>query len=158
MEVKSEPWSIDSVKRREPKINPAPPYQRGPVWSESKKQLLIDSILRGMDVPKLYLRSTEKGPYNYEIIDGKQRLTAVWEFLRGNYVLSKEADPIDRHEIAGKNFDGLSDDLQDTFCGYPLSVVIISQATDEEIEEMFLRLNNGETLRAAEKRNAMPGK
>ena len=70
-------WSIHSILMREGRINPRPQYQRAPVWNDAKKQLLIDSILRGYDLPKFYLRSTDP-PYEHEVVDGQQRLHAIW--------------------------------------------------------------------------------
>ena len=76
----STPWSIYSVRQRESKINPHPQYQRAAVWKLTKKQKLIDSILRGYDIPKIYLRKSPDDAYEHEIVDGQQRLRAIWEF------------------------------------------------------------------------------
>ena len=62
------------------------PYQReGAVWSLEQQQLFIDSLLNGYDVPKIYLHDLRgKHPTKvYAIVDGKQRLTTIWRFLRG---------------------------------------------------------------------------
>jgi uncharacterized protein with ParB-like and HNH nuclease domain len=45
---------ISSIIRREEKTDPTPEYQRGPVWSKKQKQLLIDTILRDLDIPFLF--------------------------------------------------------------------------------------------------------
>jgi hypothetical protein len=158
MKTKVDTWTPESLKRRESKIDPSPPYQRGPVWSEAKMQLLIDSMLREIDIPKIYLRERDKGTHAYEIIDGQQRFRSILEYMKGQYSLAKDSDPVDGYQIAGATFSDLALPMQDKFCGANLHVVVISQATNDEIEEMFLRLNNGETLRAAEKRNAISGK
>lgn len=157
MRISKDNWAIFSVKTREPRIDPKPPYQRGPVWSLSQRQLFIDSILRGFDIPKLYLSRISNTPYQYEVVDGQQRLRAIWAFYRGEYPLSNDADPIGKTEIAGKKFDELSDDLKDVFEGYNLSIIIFEDSLDEEIEEMFVRLQNGVPLNSAEKRNAIYG-
>ena len=156
-EAYTKQWPLYSVRMREPKIDPRPPYQRGPVWSKSKKELLMDSILRRYDIPKIYLRAVDNPPYKYEVIDGQQRLRAIWQFCQGGFPLSSECDPVRGHEVAGKQFSELPNDLVDEFQSYELSFVILEDATEEEVEEMFTRLNNGETLTAAEKRNAMSG-
>jgi hypothetical protein len=148
--------TIQGLVRRETKIDPKPAYQRGPVWSRSQKQLLIDSVLHDLDIPKFYLREIS-GPYEYEVVDGQQRLRAIWEFRRGEYGLSSDADPVGTSQIARSKYDDLSEDLKDSFDSYELSVVVLRDATLEDVEEMFLRLQNGTTLNAAEKRNAMPG-
>ena len=68
-------WDIDKIHRWQSKINPKPQYQRTPVWSLQKKQMLIDSVLRGYDLPKFYLRADDTtSKYAYEVVDGQQRL------------------------------------------------------------------------------------
>jgi len=105
----------------------------------------------------LYLRRVSRPPYQWEVIDGQQRLRAIWEFFRGEYPLSKDADAVDNYEIAGKKYDELHDDLQGIFDTYPLHCVIFEETPDEVIDEIFLRLNNGVPLNSAEKRNAISG-
>ncbi len=156
-EAYTKQWPLYSVRMREPKIDPRPSYQRGLVWSPSKKQLLMDSILRRYDIPKLYLRAVDKPPYKYEVVDGQQRLRAIWEFCQDKFSLSKECEPVHGHVVADKRFSQLPNDLVDDFQTYELSFVILEDTTEDEVEEMFTRLNNGETLTAAEKRNAMHG-
>jgi uncharacterized protein with ParB-like and HNH nuclease domain len=55
METKKEHWPLLSFKEYEKDINPNPTYQRSAVWKPNQKRLLIDSILRKIDIPKLYL-------------------------------------------------------------------------------------------------------
>ena len=45
---------------RRSKINTNPDYQRPAVWSKAQKQLLIDSMLREYDIPKMYMHKTGK--------------------------------------------------------------------------------------------------
>lgn len=150
-------WNLSSVQRRGAKIDPKPARQRGPVWSPFQKQLFIDSILRQYDIPKLYLRRVNRPPYQWEVIDGQQRLRAIWEFYRGEYPLSKDADPINNFKIASKYYEELDDDLKDDFDAYELSFIIFDEADDDVIDEIFLRLNSGVPLNSAEKRNAISG-
>lgn len=153
----TDPRPISSIVRREPSIDPKPEYQRGPVWSTKQKQLLIDTILRDLDIPKFYLRSIHDGEYESEIVDGQQRLRAIWGFRKGEYRLSKDADPVDGVEIANLTYEKLSEDLKDKFDSYSLDIIVLENSTLDEVEEMFVRLQNGTTLKAAEKRNALPG-
>ncbi len=148
---------ISSICRREPKIDPKPEYQRAPVWSKKQKQLLIDTILRDLDIPKLYLRELHEGDFEAEVVDGQQRLRSIWEFHKNEYSLAKDADPVDKIEIAGLTYEQLSEDLKDKFDSYTLDIIILDDCELDEVEEMFVRLQNGSTLRAAEKRNALPG-
>ena len=148
---------ISSVVRREEKTDPKPEYQRSPVWSKKQKQLLIDTILRDLDIPKFYLRALKDSPYDWEVVDGQQRLRTIWEFRKGEYKIAKDADPIGSIEIANLSYGDLPEDLKDRFDSYALDIVVLEDAMQDEVEEMFLRLQNGSTLKAAEKRNALPG-
>lgn len=148
---------ISSICRREPRIDPKPEYQRAPVWSKKQKQLLIDTILRDLDIPKLYLRNLHDSEFEAEVVDGQQRLRAIWEYHKNEYPLAKDADPVDEVAIAGLTYAELSEDLKDKFDSYSLDLVILDDCELDDVEEMFVRLQNGSTLRAAEKRNALPG-
>jgi uncharacterized protein with ParB-like and HNH nuclease domain len=81
-------WTIsDLYKKREQIV--FPDYQREPkLWSTKDKQLLIDSILNDIDIPKLYFH--ESGNKVYEVVDGQQRLWAIWEFLDSEYVYKSD--------------------------------------------------------------------
>ncbi len=76
-----------------------PEYQRqGEVWNTYKKQLLIDSLINSFDIPKLYFHEFDKALRldgalrKYAIVDGKQRLTAIWDFMDGKFPLSDEIE------------------------------------------------------------------
>src|SRR5687768_761019 len=146
------------------------PYQReGAVWSTEQQQLFIDSLLNGYDVPKMYLHDLRgRHPTSvYAIVDGKQRLTTIWRFLRDELPLAPdyrtiEANVPDEARDAappgpGQRFSDLDPAWQSVLTGTYLSVVLIQNATPDDIEELFSRLNNGEPLNAAEKRNAIGG-
>jgi uncharacterized protein with ParB-like and HNH nuclease domain len=67
-----------------------PEYQRGVVWSPSLKKKFIDSVLRGYPLPIIFLHHIKKVVANmqredFEIIDGQQRITALYEFVEGNF-------------------------------------------------------------------------
>src|SRR5262249_34558383 len=139
------------------RINTNPDFQRPAVWGTAQKQLLVDSILREYDIPKMYWRRTGTGPDRYEVVDGQQRLRAVWEFFDGQFKLPKDADAVDGVSVAGLAYESLPDDLRIRFDVYALDVIVVEEADDDEVREMFLRLQNGTSLKAQEKRNAYPG-
>ena len=147
--------TINGIRKR---INTNPDFQRPPVWSTSQKQLLVDTILRNYDVPKLYWRRTGTKPDTYDVVDGQQRLRAVWEFFDENFKLPKDAEPIEGDAVAGRGYSDLPDELRSRFDVYPLDVVVLEDTDEDEVREMFLRLQNGTSLKAQEKRNAFPGK
>jgi hypothetical protein len=158
MQIKKMEWPILSLCGVKKKVDTQPDYQRPAVWSISQKQLLIDTILRSYDIPKIYWRQIEKNPDRYEVVDGQQRIRAIWEFQAGDYTLSAKSDPIDDLDVRKLTYEQLPDDLRLRFDTYNINVVVVSDTDEEEVREMFLRLQNGTTLKAQEKRNALAGK
>jgi len=118
-------------------------YQREVIWSRSQKQLLIDSVLEDIDIPKIYLAYFVK-EHKYECIDGKQRISSILDFYNNNL-----------KTIDGKTFEELSD--QSDFLKYSFSISIIHEPTDEHISKLFYRLNLGEPLNGGEKLHALRG-
>jgi hypothetical protein len=154
-------------------IDEDPPYQReSGAWSVDKRQLFIDSLLNGYDVPKIYLHDL-RGSHPtkvYAIVDGKQRLTTIWSFLEDGFPLAADfriqagGEPDDlgvptavRPPVGALRFSQLDRHWQQLLTGTYLSVVLIRDADAEDIEDLFSRLNNGEALNAAERRNALGG-
>lgn len=157
MEISKKPWPILSVCGYKARIDTNPDFQRPAVWSTGQKQLLVDTILRGYDIPKLYWRKVGKAPEKYEVVDGQQRLRAIFEFHAGEFGLPRDADDIDGEKVAKLTYAQLPEDLRLRFDNYALDVIVLSDTSEDEVREMFLRLQNGTTLKAQEKRNAMPG-
>jgi len=158
MNTNKRPWPVITVYNTKDRINTNPDFQRPAVWTLSQKQLLIDSMLRDYDIPKFYWQKTGEKPDTYDVVDGQQRLRAIWDFFGGNFSLPKDADPVNGDNIASCKYKFLPDDLRMKLDIYTLDIVIIDETDEEEIREMFLRLQNGTTLRAQEKRNAYRGK
>lgn len=157
MKTNKKPFPIVTVHGMKSRINTEPDFQRPPVWGRAQKQLLIDTILRNYDIPKFYFRKTSSRPDKYDVVDGQQRLRAIWEFRDGQFRLPKDADPVDGEVIANLSYEHLPDEVRQIFDTYPLDVVILEETEEDEIRELFLRLQNGTTLKAQEKRNAYPG-
>lgn len=158
MDIKKKPWPLSTTFKLRDRINTEPDYQRPPVWSKAQKQLLIESILRNYDVPKLYWRQVSKNPDKYEVVDGQQRLRAIWSYMNNEFALPNDMDPIHGYQIAGRFYSELDSDMIIQIDQYDLDVVILTDTNEDEVREMFLRLQNGSTLKAQEKRNARPGK
>jgi uncharacterized protein with ParB-like and HNH nuclease domain len=152
------------------KIDMNPLYQRGGrLWSKSDKAFLIDSILNGYDIPKIYMADFTIGVSDlnkkglpYAIIDGKQRFEAILDFADGKLTLDSEfvlqSDP--RLGLAGLGYPDivkLYPKVADSFNTWPLSVVHVITDEDEKIDELFVRLNRSKPLTGAEIRNAMSG-
>lgn len=151
-------------------IQTDPDYQRmGGVWTLEKRRLLIDSIINNYDLPKIYFHelgreAASKTGYRYSIIDGRQRLETIWQFMEDKFSLSsdimyqKEPDI----DLGGLRYSDLAKEhprLRVKFDSFVLPVVIVRTQDDEIdlIEDMFSRLNEAVPLNAAEKRNALGG-
>ena len=152
-------WSIRMLADFESRINVDAEYQRGKVWSKPQQALLIDSIMRNFDIPKIFLRKLPDGSqYLFDVIDGKQRLTAIWRFVSDQFRLLRTTGPLpDLGDVGGKTWSELSGQARDRLQFANITVSTIEDATNDEIRELFLRLQKGEPLRAAEKRNAIAG-
>jgi len=158
MNSNKKPWPLKTIHGIRERINTNPDFQRPAVWGRSQKQLLVDTILREYDIPKLYWRKTGSKPDKYDVVDGQQRLRAIWDFFDGDFKLPKDADPIDEIGISGCKYEDLPDELRMKFDIYALDIVVLENTDEDEVREMFLRLQNGTTLKAQEKRNAYSGR
>lgn len=157
---------------RKNKIDFNPPYQRkGGLWSQYDKAYLIDSIINGFDIPKLYLADftwTESAALNpkrlmYAVIDGKQRLETIFEFFEDKIALNDDFVYFSVQNIcaSGMKYSDLQKtypELAENFREFNLSVVTIVTEDEETINELFIRLNRSKPLTGAEIRNAMKGK
>lgn len=140
------------------KINFNPSYQRGYVWKKNQKELFIDSMFLGYDIPKIYFHDNPNELSRYDVVDGQQRLLTIYDFVNNRIKLPIESDPINGEVVANKYFSDLSEDLQMEFRNTSLDIVVLNQEyTQDDIEDMFMRYQNGEPLNAAEKRRAIPG-
>lgn len=120
-------------------------YQRGEVWPEEKKKLLIDSILRGIDIPKLYFFKSDDG--KFEIVDGNQRFGTISGFF------SEEFTTLD-----GRLFSELTEEEKKRMENHEFTVVIIEDASLDDLSDLFLRLQLGVPTNSGEKLNAINSK
>lgn len=159
--------TVSKLYENKDRIDFAPYYQRfGGLWSPAKKKLLIDTIINGFDIPKFYFNYfiETDNPINindklYAIIDGKQRMQTIFEFLDNRFELDKTCKIYEKDiSLDGYNYDKVSSEFPTVakqIKNYVLDVVFIVTDEDDRLEEMFLRLNGGMALTNAEKRNAI---
>jgi len=98
-----------------------PKFQRRDVWSAKARSYLIDTILRGKPIPKLYMRVTSNQKtkrISREIVDGQQRLKSVLMFLDDAFKISRTHN----EDYAGKVFSGLDPDTKDDVLNYKFSL------------------------------------
>lgn len=156
------PWSAKTLVNHmeKGKVNFDNAVQRGLVWDKDKKSLLIHSMLYGYAIPAMYF-TKENGVY--DSLDGKQRSNAIAEYLHGEFALTENTPPIIDEEnsdetgndsvmldIAGMKFEDLPEWAQDRIKEYSLTIYYFEDITENEIKEMFRRLNNGKPLTAVE--------
>ncbi|MBF8676793.1 DUF262 domain-containing protein [Pseudomonas fulva] len=135
-----------------------PNFQRGEVWPRSKKQKLIDSVLREWHVPPIHVienPSTRK----QEVLDGQQRLVAIRDFVRGEFAVDGFIEPIaDNIQVLdGLKYRTLPDEIRRQFDQFTLRLYRIVDFNPSEPAELFYRLNQPSNLTGAEQRNAFYG-
>ena len=117
----------------------SPRFQRRNRWDRGRQSRLVESFLLNIPVPPVYLAEERRG--RFSVIDGKQRLTAIANFLGNEYRLS-ELDMLPR--LNGRSFEELSPGLQSGLNMRPLRAVTIMRQTPEWMKyEVFIRLNTG---------------
>ncbi|MEU7656263.1 DUF262 domain-containing protein [Micromonospora taraxaci] len=130
-----------------------PKFQRGPVWVAPARSYLIDSLLRGYPIPKLLLRTTvdrDNRRTIRDVVDGQQRLRTIIDFANNKLILGSKAG-----EFAGKRYSDLEDEEKDSFLAYKLTCEQLINASDEDVLEVFIRINSyAVPANAAELRNA----
>ena len=142
-----------------------PPYQRqANVWSAAKKASLMETLFLKLDVPKFYLHKIPNAAaYDFAVVDGKQRLSTIRSFYESKLALPSISLPPRRDYPKdplreGMLYKDISDQWKEWFRSIELDVVVIeTEGPEDEIEDMFERLNNGQPLNSAEKRNAKTG-
>lgn len=157
MKIEQKNWTVSKLVKDRDVINVSPLWQRGAAWKSPRQVLLIDSILRGMDIPKIYVRKMTGKAFSHEVVDGQQRIRAIWEFSSGLLPL-EHPEPIAKingHDVTGLRYAGLPKVLRDRFDAFTLSIGEITQATSDEITNLFGRLQMGVSLNPAELRNSM---
>lgn len=112
-------------------IDMTPSYQRDYVWGEKDRINLLDSIFNNISIGTFVLARRSYGTKNelYEVIDGKQRISAIVDFY------------LNKFEYAGLSYNNLSYVDQQWFKRFSISVAHIEEPTDEEKMKVFLMLN-----------------
>jgi hypothetical protein len=131
-------------------------YQRSDqVWPDVARSYLIETILKGFPIPKLYLFQVTdvKSKKTYkEIVDGQQRSVAILDFYKDELRLGKS---IENEELQNKKYSELDSESQHAFLDYPIQVDLFVSATNAEVVEVFRRMNSYTVpLNAEEQRHA----
>jgi hypothetical protein len=153
-------------------IDDEPYYQRySDLWSIEKKRLLIDTIINGYDMPKFYFHyilysdnALNKTDKQYAIIDGKQRIKTIIDFLNDDFELDESVKYLDNPNLNFNkvNYKTIASkrefiEVRERIDNFQLDIIHITTDEFDRIEEMFLRLNEGVPVNNAEKRNSIGG-
>ena len=144
--------ALDKIYKRRDRYD-IPDWQREEVWNKVRKQKLIDSILRGWRLPKFYFLLTNTDPEEFEVVDGQQRLLAIWEFFDNELPLSPDSNSVTGGALLYRD---LPDQLSDCFDDYEIDYDQLEDVSDEEdLKEFFQRLQQGLPLTSSEKLNSV---
>lgn len=129
---------LDWHDKKQLKLNPD--FQRQSVWPTAAKTYLVDTVLRRLPIPKVFMRTSidiqTQRTYR-EVVDGQQRLRTLISFAEDGFALSARAK-----EFAGLRYSKMDDELKERFLSYRISVDQLINASDEDVLEIFARLNS----------------
>lgn len=116
-----------------------PKFQRRLAWELPARSYLIDTVVRRLPMPKIYLRgvAASSTQFQHEVVDGQQRLTSIIDFFHGKLRL----DPKHHSQFGGFTFAELPEPVQTAFLNYEISTEVMEDASDPEVWAMFERLN-----------------
>lgn len=148
-------------------------------WTTAQKSLLIHSMLAKYIIPEIIVvRDADDACVPKSLLDGKQRLTTVYEYVKDGFALSKNTPDIeiftrtwtecedgttkmeDSSEVVhlgGKKFSKLPKILQRNILDYTFRTNFLDNASKEQIEEQMYRINNGKSQTAVQKSIIMYG-
>jgi len=145
-------WFADLYHAKQ--LDLSPPYQRLSVWNLEYRQFFIDTILKNYSSPQVFLdvEITAGGRTLYHVVDGKQRLSAILDYMNDEFSTSQKHSGVG---LGDKYYSNLPEEAQNRFLRYIIPVEFLENADEAELEAAFDRLNrNVAKLNAQELRNA----
>lgn len=125
----------------------APPYQRRLVWTNAAKEYFLDTVIKGLPFPEIFIRGktdVKTRRRTIELVDGQQRISTLRQYMQGSPDLELERIP---------PFEQLEN--QSSFLDYEVAVRDLGPVNEDEIREIFARINSTDfALKAMERRNA----
>lgn len=145
----------------------SPSFQRRPVWKAGAKSYLIDTVVRGLPMPIIFLREQKTDLTSFEplreVVDGQQRIRTMFSYidpsLLDDFNPARDAFTVlftHNEELAGKSFSKLPSELRSRILDYEFSVHVLPASVDDrEVLQIFARMNaTGVKLNSQELRNA----
>ena len=148
-------------------------YQRGLRWTALQKQMFLDSIFRDYSIPAFYFHVTKTSAASmsntyYDIVDGQQRVDAIYTYSENAFQL---IDPAETSRSRFPNFvkdkacpwaslryADLPEELQDKLKNTKVVVYLLETDDEDEVRDLFIRLQGGTALTPQDKRDSWPGK
>lgn len=135
--------------------------RRSKIWNRKSMSLFVDSILRDYPIyPALVSFNTETN--KNDVIDFKQRFETIYDFAKDRFALTNDLQDVwyknSHYEIAGKKFSELDEEMQRKFMERELVIYKLTDVTDDEISDIFDRINNGSPLCNGHKRSTVESK
>lgn len=159
-------WSIAEIyqKIKDRKLILDPDYQRRAIWGNDKKTAFIESLYMEIMIPPIYVVEIPGEDIldetKYEVVDGKQRLTAIMEFITGALRLNERNLEYYADIFGGKNFSEVREiepEKTSQMLSSILDIYVITANSPEFTKyDIFARLNRGaEKLKVNEIRRAI---
>lgn len=151
--ISKQTWSIRELvsKVSKDELDLAPDYQRNIVWDTERQIAFIESLLMEIVVPPLYFvelpGSSPLDPTRYEVVDGKQRLNSIYEFVKSRMTLTEKYLEYFGDIYQGKTFEDLLEEFEEEmerFASQTLDIYVITASSPEFTKyDIFSRLNKG---------------
>lgn len=149
-------WSVKQVVKmiRNGNIKFDNAVQRGYEWDKKRASLLVHSALVGFPIPAFYAVKGEDG--KYDMLDGKQRMTSLFKFCNNEFELTDIPGVVRtvgetemEFDFNGMKYEDLDEDVRDDLDSAMLTVYYFDGITEDEVAEMFFRLNNGKAVNSS---------
>ena len=147
-------WFLDLHNNKQLDLDP--PYQRRSVWTLKDRKFFLDTIFRDYPCPAIFLHkdTDSEGRIKYHVVDGKQRLETIIDFVGNKITIDKD---FGNKALSGKKWKQLENEptLKKKFWDYVLSVEFIDTIEGLIVNDVFDRLNrNARKLERQEMRHA----
>ncbi|MDD2720711.1 MAG: DUF262 domain-containing protein [Gallionella sp.] len=131
-------WFLDLNKRG--LLDLSPPYQRHSVWTPKERRYFLDTIFNGYPCPPLFLYKSlsDEGVATYHVVDGKQRLETIINFVAGKITLSHDMQDAG---LAGKKWKNIDVEQRKKYWNYQLAVEMLDTVDNAVVKEIFDRYN-----------------
>lgn len=143
-------WTIESLYRQIGKqIDLDPEFQRRDVWNAKSQSALIESYFLNIPIPQILLAAKKNERSSFIVIDGKQRLLAIKQFLDGKHHNGKKFQLKGMRvlkDLEGKTWEDISNisEQADLFLNSTQRATVLRGWIEEKtLYEIFYRLNSG---------------